>query len=281
MHKVVILGGTGFIGRHLSDILFGECERILISRHPPGSELHSINWLQGDYCDPHLKIPDCDWIIHLATPSHPSLCSDSPTSTLEKYGLAFKRLLKKMPSKSRMIYVSSIHVYSQGNLQPMNEDDLAEPMHLYGQIKRQDEHILLHAQKGIIVRPSQLYGFPPPPRSILSDWQSQMCNPDLSVIKVGNLKLERDFLHVRDACLAIRQLIFSPQKHLIFNVSSGTGVALSEIANALGILDKCQQDKLRFRQDEQITWVADNTRMIKTGWKVTTNVIDELKKMWV
>ena len=106
-----------------------------------------------------------------------------------------------------------------------------------------------------------------------------MCNPDLSFIKVGNLKLERDFLHVRDACLAIRQLIFSPQKHLIFNVSSGTGVTLSEIANALGILDKCQQDKLRFRQDEQITWVADNTRMIKTGWKVTTHVIDELKKM--
>ena len=133
-----------------------------------------------------------------------------------------------MPSKSRMIYVSSIHVYSQGNLQPMNEDDLAEPMHLYGQIKRQDEHILLHAQKGIIVRPSQLYGFPPPPRSILSDWQSQMCNPDLSVIKVGNLKLERLFSCQR--CLSCHQttyLLTTKTSH--FNVSSGTGVTLSEI----------------------------------------------------
>ena len=46
------------------------------SRHPPGSDLHSINWLQGDYCDPHLKIPDCDWII--IWPHHLiRLCSDS------------------------------------------------------------------------------------------------------------------------------------------------------------------------------------------------------------
>jgi UDP-glucose 4-epimerase len=138
--KVVILGATGFIGRHLSERLAAEgVEVTAVGRRAAGS-------LRLDLCDPSFPaaLPgDADHIVHLAQSTAPF-----PEGAGELYLVNTLSVLRTLAFAVRH-GVPSVVVASTGSVyggaapsaRAFSEDDRCEPRDFYAVTKRHAEEI--------------------------------------------------------------------------------------------------------------------------------------------
>lgn len=105
------------------------------------------------------------------------------------------------------------------------------------------------------------------------------------IIKVGNLKVKRDFSHVKDIVRAYRMVIESDNCELIFNIGSGKAYSLEKMLRY--IIDLSSQkidieiDKNRFRPTDQPVICCDHSLITsELGWEPKYTVFDALKEMF-
>ena len=181
-----------------------------------------------------------------------------------------------------MLFFSSIHVYGANQSHPIDESQHCRPNHDYGKIKLECENILLKRPNTIVVRPSQLFGYPPPPKSLLHDWLGHMRASGNAEIPTGNLNLIRDFLSIEDAVTAVKILLSQDMerlKHKIYNLSSGVGVSLKELASALNILERCKSSSKFLRETDVPILISNNARMLSLDWRPTVQINEWLKTL--
>ncbi|SVA98596.1 uncharacterized protein METZ01_LOCUS151450, partial [marine metagenome] len=82
--RILITGGDGFIGRHLTAALLERGDSIyVIDNHitsSPSIEHSRLTRTEADVCDLHHVVPnwEADVIVHLASVAIPKLYMDSP-----------------------------------------------------------------------------------------------------------------------------------------------------------------------------------------------------------
>lgn len=138
LKKILLIGGTGYLGRHLSNYLNEEESEIFIT----GTSLNNSNrenYFKIDFEDTQsfhaLDGFNFDLIIVLAAKLN-SLSTYNlkhPDLSINTLGYAsFLQYLKDHDLAPKIIYISSMTVYSPTNELPVSESGVIAPVNIYG-----------------------------------------------------------------------------------------------------------------------------------------------------
>lgn len=227
-----------------------------------------------------------DWIFHLAAVSNVRNSWERRTETLETNLMGTFYLLeaaRQFASKSRVLFVSSSDVY--GALTPkeeaLREEDPLFSISPYALTKVSGEMLSgfyskIEKMDVVVARSFPHTGPGQSPDFVCSDWAFQIAHIERGVqepvIKVGNLKVRRDFTDVRDVVRAYSFLMKKGRSGEAYNVSCGKAVRLKEILDLLLSFSKekieVEVDLRRLRKMEIPLIVGDNQKIRKeTSWE--------------
>lgn len=247
--KILVLGGCGFIGSHVVDVLVerGFGVRVLDRQSEAlRSPLPGVEYQRGDFSDAALlseALIGVDAVIHLVSSTVPSTSNISPVADIQGNLINTVNLLASMRALGvrNIVYLSSGGtVYGIPKRDPIPEDHPTDPISSYGIVKLAIEKYLqmesyLHGLRHCILRVSNPYG----PRQghggvqgVIGTylWRIARSQP----IEIwGDGTVVRDFLHVRDvADLAVTAV--DSDVTGVFNAGSGEGTSILEIVDHIG-----------------------------------------------
>ncbi len=309
--KVLVVGDTGFVAGYLLPALKDKFLAVALygmSRQATGNQSVEIQHFRGDVTDVSrveevVKRVKPDVIINLSSFSSvfeswvdPVACHQVNYMGTLNLCLA---MVKHAPS-AKFLHISSLEVYG-GDQDPSvsySESSPINPQSPYAVSKAASE--LLLQQYGIshhlhytILRPSNHTGPGRKPRYVLSGFAKQLAEIKQGlrepILYVGNLKVYRDFLDVRDvvrAYISVMKLDQTDQQ--IFNVCSGNSYLLSDLLdymiNIAGVDIEIRVDPKRYRPVD-VYYVKGSNSKIKdrTGWMsqiAIEKTIQDLLSFW-
>ena len=254
MKNVIVTGGCGFIGSHLSEKLIQLGYKIKIIDNLSTGRLENISKFKNKIKFYKLDIKNknkienlfrnIDIVFHCAAladivPSiqNPQSYYDSNvTGTLNVVSSCVKHKVKKI------VYTASSSCYGKCKNTPTGEEEKISPEYPYALTKYLGEQILLHWSKVyklrcVSLRLFNVYG----PRSRTSGTYGAMFGTFLTqklynkqFKVVCNGKQTRDFTYVSDIVDALIMASKSNIKFDVFNVGSGQTISVNYIISLLG-----------------------------------------------
>lgn len=296
MKKVLILGGSGFIGRNLSLFLSKTGYEVysfdLVK--PINHVFTEVHYIAGDFFnDDDLKsaIEDKDYIIHAISTINPGNSNECYVRGYEKDFLQTVKLCNLLIGRStRLIFLSSGGtVYGHHEIQPINENVLPQPINHYGNIKLCMENTIrtfnyqMHI-KMLIVRISNPYGPGQDFKKGVGFIDAVLKNAISGepVVVWGDGNNVRDYIYIEDVCKMITSLMEYSGEYDTFNVSSGIGVSQNEVIESVkGMGLEPQVVYLDKRSVDVRKIMLDNSR-IKAVWKDELVTLEEgLKNYYI
>lgn len=143
--KLCILGGTGFLGRHLCEALQARAmPAVAISRNPDHGFLAAyaplVSGLALGSAEARAALKVCDVLVHLASVSLPGINWDDPAAELERCALSEVRFLQDFAQsnpRARIVYASSGgQIYGSGYARPIPDDVRPAPRTAYALSKQ-------------------------------------------------------------------------------------------------------------------------------------------------
>ncbi len=250
--KTLVIGGTGFIGKNLSQYLVQAGREVTVLARKPLDEkilfLGNVNFILGDISDKHLiadLVGACDEVVHLAYASIPNTSFDDPVKDLNENLPPTVFLMQQCAEKKvRLINVSSGGtVYGQAQFLPIHETHPTNPISPYGVTKLTLEHYaFLYAKtKGmshICIRPANPYGVGQIPFA----GQGFVSTAIASALKrqpipiYGEHGTIRDYIYIDDLSQGIVAAMNHGSDGDIFNIGSGVGRSNLDVLQTLSPL---------------------------------------------
>lgn len=276
IYKVVLVGGTGFIGNYLSEnFAKKEVNLSVISKNPPlKNKLSNINYYQVDDINNGkglgkiLNNTDCVVLLH------------QPEKKVIENLIKFSSGIKKI------VYTSSILLYEDSPT-PLKEDSKLNPINEYDKKKFEEENMLSEFAKKqdiilTIARLSNVYGNIKN-RGIVQRIFNALLNNEEFIIN-GDGNQIRDYIFVEDVASYLEDLtLLSADKSIdTFNICSSTGYSINELISLIeGVTGKklsCQNGPAI---KEKSSLVGDNGKIIKFTRKKPAFTLEEgLKKTY-
>jgi nucleoside-diphosphate-sugar epimerase len=238
MKKVLLIGGTGYIGSQVYKWLLSDT---LVTYQVDTVDLE---WY-GNFVNPNNLIMDYrlltkeqlakyDAVILLAAFSSPAVCTNSGTAaTISNNVTNFASILPKLRSGQKFIYASSITVYAglDGELDE-NRPLIAPPTNSYDFSKQDCDRIML------LYPDVEFYGLRlATVCGISENWRSDIMVNAMTAnaiktneIKVFNSQAHKPILHIYDLLRALQYILHSEKDHRgFYNLASYNGIT-EEIA---------------------------------------------------
>jgi len=255
MASCLVLGGAGFIGSHLAEVLLQAGHRVRIFDRPHLDRLPSFlqrrefEVFTGDFLNPYVlsaALEGSEIVFHLVSTTLPKTSNDNPVYDVESNVVGTLRLLELCRSQGvrKVVFVSSGGtVYGVPRSVPVDETHPTEPICSYGIQKLVIEKYLqlnhrIHGLDYCVVRPSNLYG----PRQRLDVAQGAVAVfLDRALrgqpIEVwGDGSAVRDYLYVGDAAEALLKAAAFEGEPRLFNIGSGVGSSLKQLIKEIEAL---------------------------------------------
>jgi UDP-glucose 4-epimerase len=134
--RVLITGGAGFIGSHLSDHLLGRGDEVCVLDDLSTGSVENIEHLRSHshfhlYVESIMNVPlaaelvdSCDLVVHLAAAVGVRLIVESPVRTIETNIRGTEIVLQLAAKKKKPVLIASTsEVYGKSNKVPFCEDD--------------------------------------------------------------------------------------------------------------------------------------------------------------
>lgn len=250
IRKVLVVGGSGFIGSHL-------CRRLLADNFLPvvfdrvSPSVDGVEYHRGDMSTiadlwPSL-LEGVEVVFHLAWTTKPQSANSDPLFDLQSNVAAGIHMLDgiaRLSRPPRFIFASTGGaVYGQTGNQPVPEDFPANPINAYGISKLTLEHYLrlyhrLHNLDYLVFRPGNPYGAGQDPagaQGAVAVFMGKLLRGEPITIW-GDGEVVRDYLHIDDLVSALMAGLAyqpAPEAPRIFNIGSGRGVSLNELLKML------------------------------------------------
>ena len=273
--NVLITGGAGFIGSHLTRRLLYEGHRVHLLDDLSTGRRTNAEPLLGERCDLRIQrvgkaLGDTAWlrgfdqIYHLAAAVGVQLIVDDPVYTIETNVLETARVLQGAAEFGIPVLIaSSSEVYGKTDRVPFREDDdvtygaTIYSRWSYAATKALDEYLALayHREYGLptvvarlfnTVGPGQLgrYGMVLP-RFI----DAALANEPLHIY--GDGQQSRCFGHVADVVDAMPRLLADPACHgRVFNLGSDEEITIDHLADRVIALSNSRSEKRYIPYDE-------------------------------
>lgn len=253
MSRILVTGGTGFIGSLLARELVKEGHKVVILDNLFRSTTESIKDLissgKSEFINADVRdeaavdkaMNGIDYVFHLA-----AVCinysmkfpKESMEINLIGSDNVFKAALKH--NVKRIIFSSSASVYGDPKILPMPENSELNPVTPYCLAKLASENLLkFYARSGLkynILRYFNVYGIGQKPdayyTSVISLFIKRILNNERPVI-AGDGKQSMDFVNVNDVVQANMLAMKSNVENEIFNVGTGVSTTIKDLAEIL------------------------------------------------
>ncbi len=255
--KILVIGGAGFIGSHVVDLLLEEDikEVIVYDNFSRGSRENLSNALnnprcrvfelggdilQTDILDEAVK--ECDAVIHLAALwlLH---CHDYSQSAFDVNIRGTFNVLQACVKHSveRLVYSSSASVYGDAVEEPMTEDHPYNNWTFYGASKIAGEHMFkaFHRRfglNGVALRYMNVYGSRQDYKGTYTAVIMKIIdrlNQGLGPVVYGDGSQSYDFIHVRDVARANVCALKADVPFGFYNVGRGIKTSIKELAELI------------------------------------------------
>lgn len=290
--RVLITGVSGFIGSHLARQLESSGAEIFgLAADRPARVIGEL--FETDICDRRAlsRIVDrCapDVVIHLAGLSHVGQSWKRPGDYL-RVNFTGTRNVLCAAGERRVIVASSAEVYGMvpEDEQPISEDRPLDPRSPYAMTKACAEEIA-RERGAIVVRAFNIVGVGQAAHFAIPSFTAQLAaiarREQPPVMKVGDLRPRRDFLHVADAAAAYRTLIEHGERGEVYNLTSSEawsiGEALDKLRQISGVSTEVECDEKRLRPIEMPLLSGDNRRLKALGWAPKYDLDRALSDIW-
>lgn len=295
--KVTILGGGGFLGKALLERLISEkFEIVVFDQVLPNlsKSQETIECIVADFSNiqqVEKSIQSADVIVHLVSTTLPKGADAQLAGDLQSNVLATLQLLDKAIKYNvkKVIFVSSGGtIYGEPICLPIDEKHPTNPRSSYAVTKLMIEKYLLLYQYmfGLnvkILRVANLYG-----EHQRTDRAQGAVGIFLSnalsgkPINIwGDGSIIRDYVYVNDVADAIVRAISYEGPESVFNISSGVGTSLNELAELIEQITGCQIGKhyLQEREfDVHANVLSNQLAREELGWTPNTCLFEGITR---
>ena len=241
--RYLIAGGAGYFGARLAEALSADAMVTITRRSLPP---HRAAWIErtgieavafDSARDSEFPTHDrFDAVINLAMPGAADVSRDAAAGRAQAHVTA-KACLRLLDAgrATRLIHISTFHVYGGAGRASYDEMDTPVPVTPYGQLHLEIERMVLEDRRAVALRPSNMVGAPA--HADLGD-QARLLFLDLcrqaarGRITLHNDGLSyRDFVPFVDAIAAVRLLLDCDlDGYRLFNVARGEALRLDAAA---------------------------------------------------
>ncbi len=296
--KVVVVGGAGFIGSHLTDALIGRGYRVHVIDNLSGGTQENIN-PQAIFHNADIRtlsvikpvIKGATVVFHTAALPRVQYSIEHPEEThdVNVTGTLNVLLSAKEGGVKRVIYSASSSAYGDQKQLPLVETMTPNPKSPYGLQKYIGEQYCrvwseVYGLQTVSLRYFNVYG---PRLNPLGAYALaigkflKLRKEGKSLPITGDGTQTRDFTHVRDVVRANLLAMESKKvgKGEVINIGAGRNVSVNELAEMIGGAVTHVAPRL-----EPHDTLADNSLALKLlGWKPEVKIeegIGELKKLY-
>tara|TARA_R110002074_G_scaffold55373_2_gene137440 strand:- start:1241 stop:2185 length:945 start_codon:yes stop_codon:yes gene_type:complete len=305
MNKVLITGGTGFLGSHITERIINDVESITIATtdirqkttlKSLGVDIDKINLVKGDVRDfDFLRLLfneyEFDTVFHLGALSEVKKCQPDPKLAFDVNVGGTVNVLEacRLYGKVKAVIVSSSDkAYGSGKV-PYVEGQALNGVGTYEASKSATDLIArsFYSNYGVpvvVTRCSNLYGggdmnF----TRVVPNNINKILNGERPVIWKGSEVSTREFLYIEDAVDAYLSLVknIDKTKGEAFNIGSSEVISIGELLNImLDEMDSNLDINLVEKDFPEISHQYLDSTKIKdiTGWKPKTTLKNGLKK---
>ncbi len=285
--RALVTGGNGFAGKHLAAALRARGDDVVTAgRAGDGGAVDLVLEMTDDgSVRAALERAKPEVVFHLAAQAFVPEATRDPLGTYEVNALGTARLLEAVRQLGgpppRVLVASSGEVYGARDAaeQPLRESLAPRPLTTYAASKVASEAIALASARtyGIPVIVTRAFNHIGPGQSerfavpAFARGLAAIAAGGKPLLEVGNLNARRDFLDVRDVVEAYIALAERGESGEIYNVCSGTPVAMQEVLRRLILLARVpvevREDPARLRPSDVPLAYGDNAKLCAaTGW---------------
>jgi GDP-L-fucose synthase len=259
--QILVTGGTGLIGRPLTEMLLAAGANVtIVSLDDPSRAPEGVRFLKSDLRNFDNCIAACegqDIIFNLAgVKGSPQMTARMPASffvptmqfSINMMEAAFRAGVK------RYLFTSSVGVYEPADVFhedavwqtfPSQNDRFAGWAKRMGELQAQAYDIQYGWDKISIVRPANVYGpfdnFDPENAMVIPSLIRRAVDGERPLTVWGDGSPIRDFIHSRDVARGMMQIVAQGYNKPV-NLGSGVGVTIREVAEAVAhsMHDECK-----------------------------------------
>lgn len=293
--KVLVTGADGFVGSHVVHSLLTRGHRVAggIFGSRPGprtlsdTEIEAVQWLPFDLRDSdsvRSLVQDAmpDAVIHLAGLASVGRSWHAPAEFMEVNAVGATRLLRALralpapASRRPVLLVGSAEAYGAEGTEadPLTEAAPLRPLNPYGASKAAQEMAgwalgRTESIRLVQTRSFQQTGPGQRPPFVIPEWTLELLRirdgQGPPVLSVGNIRIVRDFMDVRDAADTYVSLLETGDAEGAYNVCSGHGYSLEELAGVIqevtGTEVDVRVDPEKMRPAEILSLIGDRSRL--------------------
>lgn len=275
--RVLVTGATGFIGRQCIEPLRAKGYEVHAVSARQHAENRAVNWHRADLLD----VGQCNELVSEVQPTHLlhfawyAVPGEYWTSAENlRWVQASLELMRAFVASGgkRLVMAGTCAEYDWGFGHCSEDSTPLVPATLYGTCKHATQMMLASWSRqsgvsGAWGRVFSLYGPHEHPARLVASVIAALLRGE--EVSCENGSLIRDYLHVADVASAFVALLDSDLEGPV-NIGSGTGVALKDIAEKIGVkIGRPELIRLGARPSPvgaPPLLIADTARLSRTGW---------------
>lgn len=293
MKKILITGGTGFIGSHLVEMCVKKNFKVTcFDRYNSNYNLNNlensdfikdIKFIFGDirdYDSVNKATKGHDYVFHLAALGGIPYSYESPLAYIKTNLEGTYNILEasKNNKVKEVITTSTSEVYGSAQFVPMNERHPLVGQSPYSATKIAADQLAVSYWRSYkypvkIIRPFNVFGPRQSLRAIIPTIINQYLNKQNKII-LGDINTSRDFTYVEDLCRAYFNLLKINVFGKPLNIGTGKEQKIKDIIKLVSKLTKknknlsIEKERIRPENSEVQRLVCDYTKFSKlTTWR--------------
>lgn len=284
MKNIAIVGGLGYLGSMLYDILSQDQDEYnvtILDNNMYGVCTNPYIYLdvtEENSVNKHFSENKYDVVVNLSAIVGDPACNSNHELAINVNCTGTKHIVNACKQYNmKLVHYSTCSVYGSQFNSVMTEESNAFPIDFYGQLKLFQEKIILEkCPDAIIMRLGTVYGLSKRVRyDLVVNLFIAQAVKDKKITVFGGSQ-ERPFVHGKDVARCVDHLLKSNQSG-IFNIS-GSNYSIKDIAKLVSEHVDCQIEINENIVDKR-NYLVSSDKLMNTGYQYTLSIEDAIKEI--